>query len=197
MTAQTPGQAAYEAMHASREERGGEFDGGHVPWTQLDESMAGDFGALKREDMERAAQAAIDADGSRALLAQVRAIVFRSDTQQARIRELVELLDGGTAAPAAPQPAPGEVCRHDFSCHADDRVHAEDCECWCHGDPRPQQPQPAPELAAAIAETRRYRDGIERLINALRSSASSTHPSKKSEIEFSLLRKLKTILDGQ
>lgn len=28
------------------------------------------------------------------------------------------------------QSAAGE---HDFSCHADDRIHAEDCECWCHG----------------------------------------------------------------
>lgn len=54
---ETAGQAAYEAMHASRERR--DPAGGHLAWEQLDEFMSGDFDALKREDMEAAASAAI------------------------------------------------------------------------------------------------------------------------------------------
>jgi hypothetical protein len=73
------------------------------------------------------------------------------------------------------QPAPER--QHDFSCHADDRIHAEDCECWCHdahsapGDsteceacgmhrPPTQAGQPAPELAAAMAESRACREAL-------------------------------------
>jgi len=51
----TDGQLAYEAMHASREQR--DTESRHIPWEQLDESMARDFGALRREDMEAAAAA--------------------------------------------------------------------------------------------------------------------------------------------
>jgi hypothetical protein len=59
MSGKTAGQQAYETMHASREQR--DQSGSHIPWLELDESMPGDFGALKREDMEAAA-AAVETD---------------------------------------------------------------------------------------------------------------------------------------
>jgi hypothetical protein len=55
VSGKTAGQLAYETMHASREQR--DQRGSHIPWLELDGSMRGDFGALKREDMEAAATA--------------------------------------------------------------------------------------------------------------------------------------------
>lgn len=62
-----------------------------------------------------------------------------------------------------------------------------------------EQPAPAaaPELTAAMAETRRYRERITALIGELRTTAAATHPSRKSEIEYALIRKLQAVLDGK
>lgn len=67
MTDKTPGRSAYEAMHASRMKRPPFSEGSFVPWDRLDETWDADEGdGLHREDMEAAANAAIDTAGDRA-----------------------------------------------------------------------------------------------------------------------------------
>jgi hypothetical protein len=53
---------------------------------------------------------------------------------------------------------------------------------------------PAPELAAAMAETRILREGITALAVELEDSAMRTDPSRKSEIEFGIAGKLRKLL---
>lgn len=76
------------------------------------------------------------------------------------------------------------------------------------------QPQPAPELGAAdvssamaatasrelaeaMRESRRYREGIEHEVRQLETSARISDPSKKSEIEKALAGRLRKILEGK
>jgi hypothetical protein len=88
MTAKTAGQLAYEAMHASREKRG--HEGGHIAWEQLDEFMAGDFAALKREDLEAAA-AAVETE-------QLRLVREDRDARTRRMLDVAANLEQSAAA---------------------------------------------------------------------------------------------------
>lgn len=54
----------------------------------------------------------------------------------------------------------------------------------------------APELAAAMAETRRLRNGISSLADWLDQSAAATHPSRKSQIELTVAGMLRELLEG-
>lgn len=63
--------------------------------------------------------------------------------------------------------------------------------------PADEQEQPAPELAAAMAESRHYREGLQKLHDDLMRSAAATNPSKKSSVEISAARHVKAILDGR
>ena len=65
-----------------------------------------------------------------------------------------------------------------------------------------REPRPSPELAAAMAETRHYRERLADLrgrvlavADELEAAANSTHPSKKSETERAAARRLRKALD--
>ena len=63
---------------------------------------------------------------------------------------------------------------------------------WAASDPRGR----AAWAAAAKAAQAPLRDGIAGLIDGLKTTAAATHPSKKSEIEFALIRNLTAILEA-
>jgi hypothetical protein len=107
---------------------------------------------------------------------------------------LAEAFQGGTQLAAAaqePHAAPGKPHRHPFA--ARDCECPPDCECW-----QPAvTPQPAPELAAAMRETRFLRAGIAALTARLDASARATSPSKKSDIEAEIAIALRKLLEGK
>lgn len=77
----TPGQVAYEAMHASRIKRGGNTPGdSFTPWDELDETWHGE---VRREDFDAAAQAVL---GSRTPWGDVNVVTIEEHRWYAVVR---------------------------------------------------------------------------------------------------------------
>lgn len=69
---------------------------------------------------------------------------------------------------------------------------------WLEGEvERLKQPQAAPELAAAMRETRLYRERFTALAEELEAGAAQTAPSKKPAIEEAVAAKVRKILEGR
>jgi hypothetical protein len=108
-------------------------------------------------------------------------------------------------APAAPQPAPEVIERIAAWLY----VEVSDYDDWSRATERkreyyldharelaailaehPQEPQPAPELAAT-----KLREGVEQLAKDVTASADATAPSKKSSIEYEVAIQLRKLLE--
>ena len=173
----TPGQLAYEGFVAFQPGDDVRFE----TWQEKDET--GDRHVMGRADWEAAGQAVVAWQQAAIAAQQPQAAPESVPWRQGRTqpRNIYARTGGGDWK------ADLMIGQLDTAAAAAEAVRAHNAAL---GE------QPAPELADAMGETRELREGIAALIDGLKTTAAATHPSKKSEIEFALIRKLTAILEA-